>query len=124
MPLTLPPQAITHAPATEEALASLRALLGPHATHLLPLYQLTDGFESTFRSGTFPLQLSPIAGFSNSHREHHLIIGSDTQSADLIIDTSNDPAMVELWCGFGGGKIATLCPLPDFLAWMLESPQP
>jgi len=97
-------------------------LLGPHAAHLLPLYQLTDGFESVIRGGEFHLQLFPIAGFSHSHRKHQLIIGFDTESADVIIDTSHDPAMVELWCGFGGGKIATLCPLPHFLTWLLESP--
>ena len=122
MPLTLPPHAITHAPATEEALATLHTLLGPHTIHLLPLYQLTDGLETTLRNGTLHLQLFPIGGFSNSHRQHHLIIGTDTHSADLLIDTAQDPATVDLWCGFGGGMIQRLCPLPGFLAWLLPSP--
>lgn len=118
----LPPRASTIPPATEDALASLHHLLGPHAAHLLPLYQLTDGFESVIRRGELHLQLFPIADFTPSHREHQLIIGSDSEAADVIINTGTTPALVELWCGFGGGHIDTLCPLPDFLAWMLEIP--
>jgi hypothetical protein len=120
--LILPPRASLSTPATEEALASLHALLGPHAIHLLPLYRLTDGFESVIRSGELHLQLWSIADFTQSYREHQIIIGSDSETGDVIINTATDPAIVELWCAYGGGKIKTLSPLPDFLTWMLEIP--
>jgi len=121
MTFELPRKASIAAPATDEAQASLVALLGPNADYLLPLYRITDGIESVIRGGEIHLQLWPIGEFA-SHREHQLIIGSDSEAADVVIATSAEPAMVELWCAFGGGKIETLCPLPEFLRWMQEVP--
>ena len=122
MTFVLPRKASIAAPATDEAQASLVALLGPNAGHLLPLYRITDGFECVIRGGKIHLQLWPIAEFTG-RREHQVIIGSDSEAGNVVVDTSSEPAIVELWCAFGGGKIETLCPLPGFLAWIMDVPE-
>jgi hypothetical protein len=119
MEILLPSRASVSNPASAQSLAKLERILGPNAEHLLPLYRVTDGFESVIRGGEFHLRLWPIEEFTR-RREHRIVIGSDSEAADIVVNTGSEPALVQTWCTFGGGRIETLSPLLEFLAWMLE----
>lgn len=121
MEINLPARASVSKPASPEALAELRRILGDNADHLIPLYRITDGFENVIRSGEFHLQLWPIEEWPLKE-EHLVVIGSDSEGADLVGNTKCEPAIIETWCAFGGGRIDTLSALPEFLTWMLADP--
>jgi hypothetical protein len=68
------------------------------------------------------MQLWPVSKFATGDGGL-VIIGSDSEAADVVVNTRCKPAVVETWCAFGGAKIRTLSTLSEFLAWMLEEPR-
>ncbi len=86
----------------------------------MPLYRITNGYAGVVRGGELYLQLWPIEDFA-WRGESLLAIGSDGANATVIVNTGEGTDRVEFWCAFGGGRIATLCPLRGFLDWMLEA---
>lgn len=121
MNISLPEGASTSGPASREALEFLRSVLRSNAEYLLPLYRITDGFETVVRGGELHLLFWPIEEFS-SIGDTLVVIGTDTGGADVVVNMASDPAAVELWCGYGGGKIKSLCTLPGLIDWLLERP--
>lgn len=121
--MSLPERASVRSPASPAELEWLHAALGEQAGFLESIYRISNGFESVIRGGELHLQLWQIRDFE-FHSDDVLIIGSDSEAADVALDVSESPVVVFLQNAFGPDpkeRLENLCLLSEFAEWICAS---